>query len=104
MDRRLFLKLCGLSAVVAAAGGIPVAAQQTRPPGLYQFTGRVRLEQPVVEINGITNAQQISWAGGSQSVASFSSFEEFHAPWQMPRITVTGGQLEALSVVPVDFS
>jgi hypothetical protein len=50
------------------------------------------------------HAQQISWAGGSQSVASFSSFEEFHAPWQMPRITVTGGQLEALSVVPVDFS
>jgi hypothetical protein len=110
MDRRLFLKLCGLSAVVAAAAGMPVAAQvtgvdrPTRPPGLYQITGRVRLHQPVVEIGGITNAQQISWSGTSQPVASFSSFEEFDSPWQMPRITVTGGQLEALSVVPVDFS
>src|SRR5919206_1309664 len=109
MDRRLFLKLCGLSAVVAAAGGMPVAAQvtgvdrPTRPPGLYQFTGRVRLHQPVVEISGITNAQQISWSGSGQSVASFSSFEEFHSPWQMPAITVTGGQLEAISVLPVEF-
>lgn len=89
---------------------MPVAAQvagvetPTRPPGLYQITGRVRLHQPVVEISGITNAQQISWAGTSPSVASFSSFEEFHSPWPMPRITVTGGQLEAVSVVPVDFS
>ena len=110
MDRRLFLKLCGLSAVGAAAGGVPVVAQvtadetPTRPPGLYQITGRVRLHQPVVEISGITNAQQISWAGPSQSVASFSSFEQFDAPWRLPRVTVNGGRLEALSVVPVDFS
>jgi hypothetical protein len=96
--------------VVAAAGGAPVADRAaadetpTRPPGLYQITGRVRLHQPVVEISGITNAQQISWAGPSQSVASFSSFEEFHAPWHMARISVTGGQLEAVSVAPVDFS
>jgi hypothetical protein len=110
MHRRLFLQLCGFSAVVAAAGGMPAAPQvpgdetPTRPPGLYQITGRVRLHESVVEIGGITNAQQISWAGSSQPVASFSSFEEFHSPWQMPTITVTGGQLEALSVVPVAFS
>ena len=96
--------------MVAAAGGVPVAAQAaaderpTRPPGLYQITGRVRLHQPVVEISGISNAQQISWGGPSQSVASFSSFEQFDAPWQLPPITVNGGRLEALSVMPVDFS
>ena len=98
--------------MVAAVGGLPVAAQvtaaetptPTRPPGLYQITGRVRLHQPLVEISGISNAQQISWAGAHQSVTSFSSFEQFDAPWRMPRITVSGGQLEALSVVPVDFS
>src|ERR671932_777297 len=100
MDRRLLLKLFGLSAAVVAVGGVPVAAQvtegetPTRPPGLYQITGRVRLDQPVVEISGITNAQQISWSGTHQAVASFSSFEQFTAPWQMPRITVRGGELE----------
>jgi hypothetical protein len=115
MDRRLFLKLFGLSAVVSAAAGgldvLPAAAQAlivdespTRPPGLYQITGRVRLHAPLVEISGITNAQQISWAGRTASVASFSSFERFDAPWEMPRIQVSGGQLEAVSVTPIDFS
>jgi hypothetical protein len=71
MDRRLFLKL---TAFVAAAGALPassaVAAQTVvsdaasvpvglQPPGMYQITGRVALEEPVVSITGITNAQQI---------------------------------------------
>jgi hypothetical protein len=115
MDRRLFLKLFGLSAVLAACDLRPVAAQLTedetpipiRPPGLYQITGRVRLHAPMVEISGISNAQQISWADlgrSAQPVAGFSSFEHFDAPWRMPPIRVRGGQLEALSVVPIDLA
>ena len=113
MDRRLLLKLFGVSAVLAAFDLRPVAARLTedetpiRPPGLYQITGRVRLHAPVVEISGISNAQQISWADlgrSAQPVAGFSSFEHFDAPWRMPQIRVRGGQLEALSVVPIDLA
>jgi hypothetical protein len=114
MDRRVFLKLTGLLAVAAASARatLPVAAQAlrddgvTRPPGTYQITGRVRLYEPLVEIDGITNAQQISWSdlGNSTSpVAGFSSFEHFDAPWKMPDIRVRGGQLEGLAVVPIDL-
>jgi hypothetical protein len=65
----------------------------------------VRLQEPLVEISGITNAQQISWSAGaiSSPVATFTSFEQFEQPWQMPEVRVRGGQLEALSVVPLDF-
>lgn len=114
MDRRLFLKL---TAFVAAAGALPasrVAAQTAealdtgtpvglQPPGMYQITGRVSLEAPVVEITGITNAQQISWAGGQAPVAGFSSFEVFDRPWQMADISVRGGKLQALAVTPMEL-
>jgi hypothetical protein len=105
VDRRLFLKLFGLSAVVVGLGKFPTPqASETRLPGLYHISGRVRLQAPVVEIGGITNAQQISWAGGTASTATFSSFEHLDAPWQIQRITVSGGQLEAVWVTPIDFS
>jgi hypothetical protein len=113
IDRRLFLKMTG---VVAAVGAVPALAQvsnrgaQTsvapmQSPGTYLISGRVRLEEPLVQISGITNAQQISWTPGSLNtpVASFTSFERFETPWRMPEIRVSGGQLEAVRVVPLDF-
>jgi hypothetical protein len=123
IDRRFFLKLTGFVAAATALDALPVAAQgdadevpgaagvsggQTpivRAPGTYQVSGRVRLQEPVVEISGITNAQQISWSPGaiSSPFASFTSFERFEQPWLMPEIRVRGGQLEALSVLPLDF-
>jgi hypothetical protein len=121
MDRRMFLKLTGLAAATAGALEVLPAAAQTgvdlpreRPttdgvvwePGLYQITGRVRLDEPVVEIGGITNAQQITWSGPGGAVppvAGFSSFETFDRPWRMPVIQVRGGTLEAVSVLPVHF-
>ena len=68
-------------------------------------THAVMIRLAFVQISGITNAQQISWTPGSLStpVASFSSFERFDAPWRMPEIRVSGGQLEALRVVPLAF-
>ena len=121
MDRRLFLRLTGLAAATAAALEVLPAAAQTsvdvsgpqpapvdrlrlQEPGLYQITGRVRLDEPLVEISGITNAQQISWSGvggAIPAVAGFSSFETFDQTWRMPDIQVRGGTLEAVSVVPV---
>ena len=117
MDRRFFLKLTGFVAAASAFGALPAAAQglptdraampdDLQAPGTYQFTGRVRLQQPVVEITGITNAQQISWAGvggGSAPVAGFSSFEYFDRPWRMPDVQVRGGRLESLAVVPIEL-
>jgi hypothetical protein len=117
MDRRFFLKLTGFVAAASAFGALPAAAQvQTeavpavpndlQAPGTYQFTGRVRLQQPLVEISGITNAQQISWAGvggGAAPVAGFTSFEYFDRPWRMPEVQVRGGRLESLAVVPVEL-
>jgi hypothetical protein len=106
MDRRLFLKLTGVAAVAGAFDVLPVAAQSAPPalqaPGMYQFTGRVRLQEPVVEISGLTNAQQISWSHVSP-VAGFTSVEYFDKPWLMPRIRVSGGQLQEVMVVPIDF-
>jgi hypothetical protein len=113
MDRRLFLKLTGLAGVASALDAIPVAAQshlpltpQMQTPGTYQITGRVRLEQPIVEISGITNAQQISWSGAGSAMpptAGFTSFEHFDRPWSVPEIRVRGGHLEALAVVPISL-
>jgi hypothetical protein len=116
MDRRLFLRLTGLVAA-ATAIKVPTVAAQTRAgdqalptlyaPGAYQITGRVRLEEPLVAITGIANAQQISWADldriGAPS-ASFTTFESFDRPWQTPDIVVRGGKLEALQVVPLDVA
>jgi hypothetical protein len=120
MDRRFFLKLTGFVAAAGAFEVLPVAAQgltdTTGPgaeggglqaPGTYQITGRVRLQAPVVEISGVTNAQQISWSevGSSRApVTGFTSFEYFDKPWHMPEIRVRGGQLETLSVVAVDIA
>jgi len=123
MDRRFFLKLTGFVAAAGALEALPVAAhersddtphvagagsamQPALPPGTYQFSGRVRLEEPLVEISGITNAQQISWSADAMAspVASFTSFEYFERAWQIPEIRVRGGQLEALTVLPLDFA
>jgi hypothetical protein len=122
IDRRFFLKMTGLVAAVSVLDVLPVAAQEypddlpgaarpgpealPQPPGTYQITGRVRLNAPLVEISGITNAQQISWSGAGWTaapVASFTSFEHFDAPWRMPEINVRGGRLESLAVVPIDL-
>jgi hypothetical protein len=110
MDRRLFLKMTGLVAAVSAVPALAAWSKSAdradiQPPGTYLISGRVRLEQPIVHISGITNAQQISWSPGSLStpVASFSSFERFETPWRMPDVRVSGGQLEALRVVPLTF-
>jgi len=111
MDRRLFLKLTGFVAAAGALPVLPVAAQSAQPalqaPGAYQITGRVLLQAPMVEISGVTNAQQISWSnsdGARSPVAGFTSFEYFDKPWRMPEIRVNGGLLEALSVVPIDYA
>jgi hypothetical protein len=119
MDRRLFLKLTGLAAVAGAAVPLPAAAQEltSRPvpppadpqpfyaPGLYQLQGQVRLQAAVVEISGITNAQQISWAGAAPAaLAGFSSFEQFDRPWRASEVTVSGGRLESLAVTPIIFA
>jgi len=124
IERRLFLKkltgfvvaACAIDALPATAWGhaddaSSVAAVSDVPtpilraPGTYQLTGRVRLHEPLVEIGGITNAQQISWSAGAiaSPVASFTSFEHFDQAWQLHEIQVRGGQLEALTVVPLDF-
>jgi hypothetical protein len=123
MDRRFFLKLTGFAAAVGAVDVTSVAAwgrpaaltaapaanlpPAMQAPGTYQITGRVRLEQPLVEISGIANAQQISWsgvAGSEPPVAGFTSFEHFDQPWSAPRIQVRGGQLEALAVLPLEIA
>jgi len=118
VKRRNVLKLTGMVATAGAVGvlgrGVVLrlprqAAPSEGPlqaPGLYQISGRVRLDEPLVEISGITNAQQITWSGASgplPRVAGFSSFENFDRPWRMPEIQVRGGTLEAVSVVPVHF-
>jgi hypothetical protein len=110
MDRRIFLKLSAFAAAAGAFEVLPVAAQSAPPalqaPGTYQISGRVRLHEPVVEISGVTNAQQISWSkmdGMNPPVAGFTSFEYFDKPWSMPRIRVRGGQLEEVAAVRVDI-
>ena len=112
IDRRLFLRMTGFVAASTAFAGLPSTAQRLAPqpsemraPGSYQITGQVRLEEPIVTISGITNAQQISWTPGSLStpLAAFSSFERFDRPWRMPEIQVTGGRLQKVQVVALDF-
>jgi hypothetical protein len=118
LDRRIFLKLTGYLAASSALIGLPVATRESaageapviatqslRAAGTYQISGRVRLQEQRVEISGISNTQQISRSPGSltSSLASFTSFEHFDQPWQMPEIHVRGGQLEALTVLPLDF-
>jgi hypothetical protein len=112
IDRRLFLRMTGFVAAASALAGLPSTAQglaaatsEMRAPGRYRITGQVRLDAPIVSISGITNAQQISWTPGSLStpLAAFSSFEQFDRPWRMPNIQVSGGRLENVQVVALDF-
>jgi hypothetical protein len=116
IDRRFFLKLTGFAAAASAFNALPVAAATQGPltnapatpdgllaPGTYQFTGRVTLHEPVVQVGGITNAQQISWSGSGSTSAGFTSFEYFDRPWRMPEVSVRGGQLQSLAVVPVEL-
>jgi hypothetical protein len=66
----------------------------------------VRLDEPRVQISGITNSQSISWSGidgPRRPLASFTSLEYFDQPGLTPDIRVLGGRLESLAVVPVDF-
>ena len=136
MDRRRFLiesgvKLAGVvaaahafQALPAAAAGPPhsglsepvrdlgaairpsVARLRVREAGTYQISGVVRLDASVVEISGITNAQQISWSGAlgpGRPVSSFTSFEQYTGPGLTPEILVRGGHLESVSIVPMDY-
>jgi hypothetical protein len=133
MDRRLFLKLTGLVAAASAFEALPVAAAGApraeaavtsaravdpaasapsvqrlaiREPGTYQISGLVRLEEPVVDISGITNSQRISRSeveGAELPVAAFTTFEYFDRPGLTPPISVRGGALETLAVVPIDL-
>jgi hypothetical protein len=122
IDRRLFLKLTSSVAAASALGSLPVVANASsheatdggvsadyaggawQAPGTYLLSGRVRFVEPFVEISGIANSQQISWSPGSLSspVASFKSYEHFAEPWKPRQIRVRGGQLEALTLVPLD--
>ena len=133
MDRRLFLKLSGFAAAASALPVMPVAAAprpesaltahpqdarltfrptvtdstrlSVREPGTYQIYGRVRLQDPLVEISGITHPQQISWSGASgseQPVTSFTAFERFDRPGMSTAIQVRGGRLEGVSIVPME--
>jgi hypothetical protein len=131
MDRRLFLKLTGLVAAASALEALPVAAElrpgaapaeraddldlahvpsgarlTIREPGIYRISGRVRLEEPLVEISGIADTQWISWSqveGPERPVAGFTAFAQFDEPGMTPAIRVLGGRLEAVAAVPVDF-
>jgi len=84
----------------ATAADFDAPPSVVRAPGTYQLSGRVRLDEALVEISGITNAQQISWSPGSISspVATFTSFEHFAQPRQMPEIMVRGAQLHTASM------
>jgi hypothetical protein len=131
MDRRVFLKLTGVAAAASAWEGLAIVAAG-RPPGLlagqayahelasvssatrltvqepgtYRIVGRVQLQEPLVEISGITHKQWISWSGadGPQPpVVGFTTFERFDRPGMTPEIHVRGGRLEALTILPVDL-
>ena len=136
MERRGFLKLTGMLTVSGAAGTAalsrlsnPLVSGRTSPEpsqergttapmsggapwidiaeaGMYRISGQVRMEGPVLEISGITNAQQVSRSftdGAPVAVVEFSSMEYFTRPGRMAEITVRGGQLKALSATPMNF-
>lgn len=81
-----------------------VARLRIGEAGTYQITGTVRLDAAQAQISGITNSQQISWSGtGESPVVSFSSFEQFSGPGLSQEIRVSGGQIESLSIVRLDY-
>jgi hypothetical protein len=130
MDRRKFLKVSGMMAAGPAVRGVPfiglpgaqlglaspghgeqgaaqafVAPLAIQEAGTYRISGTVRLDAPLVEISGITHKQWISWSDTQSSEtprASFVSFEHFDGSDSQPQIRVLGGQLESLSIVPLE--
>ncbi|MFN8524636.1 MAG: twin-arginine translocation signal domain-containing protein [Chloroflexota bacterium] len=130
MDRRDFLKVTGLAAAapalvaltapqdahaqalspvidpVAAPSPVSIAPLRIGSPGTYRVFGTVTLEAPVVQISGLEHDQSISWSSGATSTpmtASFTSIEQIDSLAEAPAVRVTGGQIQALSVVPVDL-
>jgi hypothetical protein len=111
MERRVFLRLSGMLGAAYSLSPWEMAVfrvpdEPLQAPGTYQIRGRVRLDAPLGEISGITNAQQSTWAGLAgtrQPVAGFTSFETFAQPWRMSDLSVRGGRLDALSIVPVEL-
>src|SRR5437016_1781069 len=115
MKRRTFLKLTALMAASRAAPSVlplsqpesgltsaPAAFVDLAPgqsaaqltidqPGLYQLSGLVRLESPLVEISGISHSQSISWSAGETAeapVARFVTFEHFDRAGLQPDIRI----------------
>jgi hypothetical protein len=81
-----------------------VARLRVGEAGTYRITGTVRLDAAQVAISGVTNAQQLSWSGiGESPVVGFTSFEEYRGPGLTPEIRVSGGQIESLSIVRLDY-
>ena len=70
---------------------------------MYQISGLVRLHAPTVEIGGISNSQQISWANvqGAAPVVSFTSLETYANAGATPEIQVVGGQIESVTATPL---
>jgi hypothetical protein len=122
MNRRMLLKVTGLAAIAGAAltlprvtgpratpvAAVPEGTRLTmREPGTYRISGRVRLDAPSVEISGITHTQRISWSGLDGAVrptASFTTFEQFDGRAMTRTIQVRGGQLEAVTAMPIDVT
>jgi hypothetical protein len=132
MDRRDFLKVTGVLAAAGALEALPARAEQlgslsgslsperanglapiagadhaaltVGQVGLYQVTGRVRLEAPRVEILGLANRQSISWSGrgAEKPVTSFTTFIYLDQPNVTRTIVVQGGSIESLSTTLVD--
>ncbi|MGD9892522.1 MAG: hypothetical protein AB7R89_31575 [Dehalococcoidia bacterium] len=122
MNRRMLLKVTGLLAIAGAAVTLPrvgerrptitaVTPSATRltmqEPGTYRISGRVRLDAPQVEINGITHTQRISWSSRDSAkppIATFTTFEHFDGAELTRTIRVRGGHLESVTSVPMDFA
>lgn len=118
MDRRTFVKISAVAAAVpalagASAGSTTVHASGPTAPvaapiperATYVVAGTVRLHAPVVEIGGITNSQSVSWlgpVGSGPETTTFLSFEQLDSPHARPSITVRGGRLESLTVLPLE--
>jgi hypothetical protein len=131
MKRRTFLKLTGIAMAgqslgaaslagspVASFGAVPSVEAAALPPitsmmriniaeqGVYQISGYVRLQAPVVEIGGISNSQQISWSNiqGPAPLVSFTSMETFSQAGSASEVHVLGGQIESVTATPVLLS
>ncbi len=129
MNRRVFLTLSGLVAVGGALKAlsdtaanrsdasltermrdieltsVPDGTRLTiRQPGMYQISGFVRLDEPLVEISGLTHGQSISWSGvegSAHPVSGFTAFEHVDDLRITRTIRVRGGHLESVVAVPM---